>query len=142
MRFQVPQFIERETRVAGPVTFKQFVMLGIAAALIVLLYFALIKVSLTAFVFISALLIVTTLALAFLNVGGRSLPTVLGNFLGFFISPKVYLWKKKELSPRIIWKKVEESHRQPVRPKPIAPELKMMEKSRLRQMSTNIETKK
>ena len=141
MQFQVPQFIERETRVAGPITFRQFIMLGITAALIVLLYLALIKISLTAFVFISAILIIVTLALAFLNIGGRSLPTVLGNFLGFFVSPKVYLWKKKELSPRIIWKKIEENHG-PVRPKPIAPELKMMEKSRLRQMSTNIETKK
>lgn len=141
MRFQVPQFIERETRVAGPVTFRQFIMLGVTGALIVLLYFALIKVSFIAFVFIGAILIAATLALAFLNIGGRSLPTVLGNFLGFFVSPKVYLWKKKELSPRIIWKKVEEN-RGPVRPKPITPELKMLEKSRLRQMSTNIETKR
>ena len=141
MRFQVPQFIERETRVAGPITFRLFIMLGITAALIVLLYLALIKISLTAFVFISAILIIITLALAFLNIGGRSLPTVLGNFLGFFVSPKVYLWKKKELSPRIIWKKIEENHG-PVRPKAITPELKILEKSRLRQMSTNIETKK
>ncbi|MDP2926523.1 MAG: hypothetical protein Q8N65_00040 [bacterium] len=141
MRFQVPQFIERETRVAGPITFRQFVMLGIMGALIILLYFALIKVSFMAFIFISTILFVSTLALAFLRVGGRSLPTVLGNFFSFFISPKVYLWKKKELSPRIIWKRVEESHG-PVRPKPIAPELKMFEKSRLRQMSTNIDTKR
>lgn len=142
MRFQVPQFIERETRVAGPITFRQFVMLGITAGLIVLLYLALAKTNFLAFVFLSGILLFSTIALAFLSVGGRSLPTVLGNFFGFFISPRVYLWKKKELSPRIIWKKVDESGHRPVRPKPIAPELKMMEKSRLKQMSVNIDTKR
>ncbi|MBI4359376.1 MAG: PrgI family protein [Candidatus Nealsonbacteria bacterium] len=138
----MPQFIERETRVAGPITFRQFIMLGIMGALIVLLYFALVKISFMAFIFVSTIIFVATFALAFLRVGGRPLPTVLGNFVGFFVSPKVYLWKKKELSPRIIWKKVEESGPGPVRPKQIVPELKMMEKSHLRQMSTNIETKR
>ena len=39
MRFQVPQFIEHEAKVIGPLTFRQFIYLGIPAAIGFFLYF-------------------------------------------------------------------------------------------------------
>ena len=75
-------------------------------------------------------------ALAFLKSGGRSLPVVLKNFFGFSISPKIYLWKKKGgLPPKIIEKQetLEETEESPVP--------KIIGKSRLKNLSSEIETK-
>ncbi len=141
MRFQVPQFIEQEAKIAGPLTFKQFVMLVIAGFIIVMLWLLLSKVNLSLFFMLSAIILISAVFLAFMRVGGRSLPTVLGNFFFFFTSSKIYLWKKKELPPRLIWKKVEGSNG-PVRPKQVVPELKAFGRSRISEMTTNIEIKK
>jgi len=77
-----------------------------------------------------------SLALAFLKINGRDLPTVLGNFLTFSISPKMYIWRKAE-SPIMVFKKEEK--------KKEAPEeesiLRVASKSRLKNLQTQIETK-
>ena len=141
MRFQVPQFIDRETRVAGPLTFKQFAMFGFAAVLVVILYFVFAKSNFFIFIFLTAALIIATAALAFLKIGGRSLPMVFGNFLSFFASSRIYVWKKKALAPRIIWKKTEPT-KVIVRPKNTNIELNAVGKGRIGRMTTDIETKR
>ena len=91
MRFQVPQFIEHEPKVIGPLTFKQFTYLGVPAAIGFFLYF------LTPFnVFLFATIIMGSLGvvLAFFKVGGRSMPGFLMGATSFFIKPKQYIWRK------------------------------------------------
>jgi len=91
MRFQVPQFIEHEPKVVGPLTFRQFIFIGIPAAIGFFLYFLA-----PAFVFV----IVTTIAggigmaLAFIKIEGRPILVILLGAIGFFISPKKYIWQK------------------------------------------------
>jgi len=132
-QFTVPKFIEHQAKIVGPLTFKQFIFVGAAGAVCFVLYF-----TIPFFVFILASIVIMLggFALAFLKSGGRSLPTVLKNFLFFFFTPKMYLWKKKSgLPPKIIEK--EEL------PKEIeeAPVPKVVGKSRLKNLSTEIETK-
>ena len=75
-------------------------------------------------------------ALAFVKSGGRSLPIVLKNFVFFSLTPKIYLWKKKGgLPPRII--KTEEMPKEIV----ATPVPKIIGKSRLKNLSTEIDTK-
>ncbi len=138
MRFQVPQFIERETRIAGPLTFRQFVLMAIAAGFVGLLYLALAKKSFFLMILLSAALVIGAFALAFVKVGGRPMPTVLGNLFGFLAGTKVYLWKKKALPPRIIWKQPDKKGI--VKPKSLIPELKIVGKSRLKDVGTAIDT--
>ena len=141
MRFQVPQFIDREMKIAGPLTFKQFIMFGFAAVIVVMLYLVLAKSNFLLFIFATAALVIATAALAFIRVGGRSLPMVLGNFISFFTSSKLYVWKKKALPPRIVWKKAEPT-KTIVRPKNIAVELTAIGKSKIGRMAADIETKR
>jgi len=141
MRFQVPQFIEEETKIAGPLTFKQFALMGAAGVAVVILFAAFGKTNFLAFVFLSTLLVISVLALAFIRIGGRSLPLVLGNFFLYSFSSRIYLWKKKDLPPRIIWQKLEDKN-VPVRPDPSSPELRLAQKSRLNRVSSIVETKK
>ncbi len=92
MRFTVPQFIEHEAKIVGPLTFRQFTFVGIAGAFGFVLYFnAPFLVFLVSVIF----MLVISLALAFVKIGGRDLFTILFNLLKFSIAPKMYIWRKK-----------------------------------------------
>ena len=136
MRFTVPQFIEYEVKIVGPLTFRQFIFVGIGGAFCFFLYFTISKTNF--FLFIVACLIIGAIAisLAFLQIGGRSLPTIIGNFLRFNLTPKIYIWRKKEL-PVTILKKEEFKKEEKVEELP----LKIAEKSQLKKIKTEIETK-
>lgn len=135
MRFVVPQFIERDIKVLGPMSFKQLISLGGAGFVIFLLYlFA------PSFVFIVGGFFLAALgfALAFLKFSGRPLPVVLLNVFKFNLESKTYLWKKKE-QPIITYKKKVEA---------ILPEkkeeklpLKIGGESRLKKLHMEIETR-
>lgn len=92
-QFQVPQFIEVEDKIIGPLTLKQFMYLVVGAALLFILYFYL-KFAL----WFLAVLIVAPLAmaLAFLKINGRPFVYFLMAIIGFIFKPKLYLWKKRE----------------------------------------------
>lgn len=138
MEFQVPQFIETEAKIAGPLTFRQFLYLGSVGALLVFLYFVVGKKSLVAFIFIAAILGGGAIAFAFLKIGGRPTLTVLLNFFDFSFAPKIYLWRKKTISPTLI-KKAEEPKTEE-KTEETTP-LKIAERSQLKKLSTQIETR-
>ncbi|MEK7186749.1 MAG: PrgI family protein, partial [Patescibacteria group bacterium] len=91
MRFQVPQFIEVEDKLFGPLTFKQFIYVaggvGICVILFTLLpnFFALL---------ISVPIVVFALALAFYKVNERPFVQVVESFFKYHLGNKLYIWKK------------------------------------------------
>lgn len=134
MRFTVPQFIERESPIIGPLTFRQFIYIGVAGGISFLLYFSLGKTNFIAFVLIAIALLLVGAALAFVRIGGRELPTIAANFFRFFISPKMYIWKKTEKPIEIMKKEIKKAGVEE------AP-LKIIRSSQLNKLSTQIETK-
>lgn len=136
MRFTVPQFIERETPIVGPLTLRQFIFLAIAGAICFFLYFSLAKINFSLFLIISISVFGVALSFAFLQIGGRSLPTILLNALRFKLGPKTYLWKKGEVPVEIFKKEIKKEEE-------IEEELplKIAEKSQLKKIKTAIETK-
>lgn len=133
MVYTVPQFIEKEPKIAGPFTFKQLAFVLAAAGLAVLLYFLL-----PLFLFVLAAIVLggTALALAFLRVGGISLPSVAKNFFVFLTKPKVYLWEKKTVFPKII--KTKEPPKKELEGESV---LKVAQGKLLRKLSAFLETK-
>ena len=105
MQFTVPQFIEEEAKIVGPLTFKQLLYLAGPGIIIFFLYFSLAKTNLLAFIIITIFLAGLALAVAFLKIGGYSLPILFKNFFGFFVSSKIYLWGKKIGPTKIIQNK-------------------------------------
>lgn len=95
-QFTVPQFIEHKPKIIGPLTFGQFIYIGVAGAVCFVLYF-----TVPFFFFILAAIFMMAIAsvLAFGKSGGRPLPLVFKNFLVFTMGPKIYLWKKKTGPP-------------------------------------------
>ena len=136
MRFTVPQFIEHEAKIVGPLTFKQFVYIGLAGAVCFVLYFWV-----PPFIFALSCIILggAGMAFAFLKIGGRSLPTIAANFLKYGLTPKMYIWRKKEQAAVKVYKKEMKQKTE----EEIEDELplKIAEKSQLKKLHTKIETK-
>lgn len=132
-QFVVPQFIEREPKIVGPLTFKQFVYIGTAGAIAFFLYFT---VSFSLFIILSIILVGVAISLAFIKVGNQTLPIIIKNFFFYIISGKVYLWKTA--SPKIITKKRAELSKEEPKEKS---ELPVAGESRLRDLSTKLQTR-
>jgi hypothetical protein len=96
MRFQVPQFIEIESKIFGPLTFKQFAYLVGGAGIIFILY-----VFLPFWLMVIPALAVAgfSLALSFYKVNNQSFIKIIENAFKYFSSSKLYLWKKEEIQP-------------------------------------------
>ena len=94
MRFQVPQFIEVESKIFGPLTLKQFIYLAGGAGLAFLLYVVLKNVYITIFAAIPV--VALAVALAFYKVHNRPFIEVVESALRYFMAPKVYVWKKEK----------------------------------------------
>lgn len=92
-RYQVPQFIEVEDKIFGPLTFKQFVYLAGGGGLC-LLFFTLLPLLLAIPLMLPV--IAFALALAFYKVNGRPFIVSVEHAFGYFFGNKLYLWKQRQ----------------------------------------------
>lgn len=94
MRFQVPQFIEVEDKIFGPLTIKQFIYLLGGGGLSFIIY------KFIGNIFISALLILPVvgfaLALAFYKINNKPFINVVEAAFNYYIGNKLYIWKHVE----------------------------------------------
>ncbi|MES2471025.1 MAG: PrgI family protein [Patescibacteria group bacterium] len=93
MRFQVPQFIEVEDKIFGPLTIKQFIYLAGGAGLSFLLYAFL--PFFIAIIFIIPILIFS-IALAFYKFNNKPFINVVEAAFKFMFASKLYIWKKDD----------------------------------------------
>jgi len=96
---QVPQFIDLESKIIGPLSLRQFLFIagggGIIFGLSFVLRFGLwILVSL----FIAAL----SLALAFVKINQQPLHKIIISALKFYWSPRLYTWKRSKKTRQLI----------------------------------------
>jgi hypothetical protein len=90
MQFQVPQFIDVEDRIFGPLTLRQFLYLAAAGALSFFLFFIL---TTKLWIGLTAVFVGIAAALAFVKINGQSLPVMAGYMLRFLWLPKFYIWR-------------------------------------------------
>jgi hypothetical protein len=94
MRFQVPQFIEVEDKIFGPLTLRQFIYLAGAGGVVFVLWRVF---PIFIAVLIAAPIIVLALALAFYKINKRPFVFVLESAFKYIISNRLYIWKSKDL---------------------------------------------
>src|SRR6185312_15636442 len=92
MRYQVPQFIEVEDKIFGPLTFKQFIYLAGGGGLC-LLFFTVLPIYFTVLLGIPVMTFAA--ALAFYKVNGRPFIVSVEHAFGYFFGTKLYLWKQR-----------------------------------------------
>ncbi len=93
MRFEVPQFIEVEDKIVGPLTWRQFVYIAGGGGLLVVLYFSLPFIF---FVLIGGPLGALAGFLAFHRVNNRPFSIFLESVFRFVTRGRLYLWKKEQ----------------------------------------------
>ena len=92
MQYQVPQFIEIEDKIFGPLTLRQFIYLAGGAGGC-LLFYTLLPLWLA--ILLGFPLAVLAIGLAFYRVNDRPLITAIEHAAGFYMGPKLYLWKQR-----------------------------------------------
>lgn len=93
MEYQVPQFIEVESKIVGPFTFKQFLYIAGATGMCVILFA---YVSILFAVLLSIPIVVFAAALAFYKVNGKPFIEVIEAGLNYYTRAKLLLWKHEE----------------------------------------------
>ena len=96
MRFQVPQFIETETKLVGPFTLKQFLFIVAGAAIVFLLRYVFSSVYL--WVIFSLPIAALAFALAFYKIDNVPLPRYIIRAFSFLMGGKKYMYKKDDTS--------------------------------------------
>jgi len=90
MEYQVPQFIEVEDKIVGPLTLKQFIYLGGGAGLCVVLF---LELPLILAVILGVPVAAFAGALAFYKVNGKTFTDLLEAGANYYIGGKLFLWK-------------------------------------------------
>ncbi len=125
MMSSVPQFIDIEDKIAGPLTWRQLLwMIGMGVLLLVLYGF--IKGIL--FVLIAIPVVLLFCALAFYRPQGQPLVSFLGHGFLFFFRPKVAVWERPVIRPQAVIQEKRET------PK-VVPGSKGISRDRLRELA-------
>ncbi|HDH31294.1 MAG TPA: PrgI family protein [Candidatus Wolfebacteria bacterium] len=92
MQFQVPQFIDVENKIIGPLSLRQFLYLAGAGLISFMLFFI---IQMWLWFLISVFLTIIALALALIKYNGKPLPEILWLAMGFIWRPRLYLWQRE-----------------------------------------------
>ncbi|MBS3903527.1 MAG: PrgI family protein [Anaplasmataceae bacterium] len=90
MQFQVPQFIDTEDKIVGPLTLRQFSYLFVAGVFVAILYFT---VTTILWLILSLILFSAALILAFSHVEGLPLYKILKAMVRYMWRPQSYVWQ-------------------------------------------------
>lgn len=93
MRFQVPQFIEVEDKIFGPLTFKQFIYVAGGTGVCVVLFIFLPKFLA---ILISLPVAIFSAALAFYKVNDKPFINMVESFVKYTLTDKLFIWKKED----------------------------------------------
>ena len=91
--FQVPQFVEVEGKILGPLSLRQFLIIGGTMMVGILLYFVMKR---PYWIMLMIFLVIGSGVLTFVKINGQPLIRFSGNILGYFWQPRYYIWKKEE----------------------------------------------
>lgn len=97
MKYQVPQFIEVEDKIIGPLTVKQFVYLVGGAGMSFVAYsFLPIYIS----IILIGIILPLSLALAFYKINNKPFIDFLESAFIFYTKQNLYIWKKEYKQPK------------------------------------------
>ena len=91
MEYQVPQFIEVESKIVGPLTLRQFIYLAGTVGLCVILFFSL---PIIFAILLSIPIVAFGAALAFYKINGKPFIEVLEAGVTYYAGSKLLLWKR------------------------------------------------
>lgn len=132
-QFLVPQFIDVEDKIFGPITTRQFVIL-LAGGTLIFVLFKLFRF--VPFVLVSLLVFGATGTLAFLRVNGQPFHFFLLNLIQTTRRPHLKVWNK-ELTTAELRERMREA---PKKPPPPPPQKEALSSTKLQELSLVVNT--
>ncbi len=130
-QFVVPQFIDVEAKIIGPITARQFLIL-LGATLLIALFYRLLRF--TPFLIVTVVIVIVAGVFAFLKINGRPFHYFVLNLLQTTRRPGVRVWNHKILP-------VEQAEKEPIQKVDYKPVPKReYKKSRLAEISLIVDT--
>jgi hypothetical protein len=97
VQFQIPQFIDTEDKIVGPLSIRQFIYIVIAAGISMVLYFS---VRAWLWIILSVPLLGFAGGMAFIKVNGRPFAKFLRAGLSYYWKPQTYVWQPEQ--PKLV----------------------------------------
>ena len=97
LRYQVPQFIDIEDKIIGPLTLKQFLLFFSAVLALIPVY---LFSDLSLFVTLALPVLAVAAAFAFLKPGGKSLFQLIINMVNFLLGGQMWVWRRTAAKPK------------------------------------------
>ena len=91
MRYQVPQFVDIEDKIIGPLTLRQFLMYLVAIMFLIPVYLA---SDLSLFITIALPILGIAAAFAHIKIGNKSLSETVINAINHTLHGQLYLWRR------------------------------------------------
>ncbi|MDI6883249.1 MAG: PrgI family protein [Patescibacteria group bacterium] len=132
MQFQVPKFLERESKIFLSLSFKQLFYFIAGGIVLFILYFIL---PMRAFLFALFLIFGGAFSLIFIKFDGLPLSQMILQSFGFFSSKRTYLWQKKETFARIKLTPEKKEEKKKLE----EPRLKLAPETKLQKLASRIE---
>jgi hypothetical protein len=132
--FTVPQFIDVEDKIIGPITARQFIIM-LSGFMLMVLFYKIFDFSL--FLVSSLLTFAISGIFAFFKINGMSFHFFVLNFVQTFRRPSLRLWDNEFNAMRIIEKKIEDNLESTY----IPPPPKSFSKSRLSELALIVDTR-
>jgi hypothetical protein len=116
MRFKVPQFIDIEDKIFGPLTFKQFMYLAGGAGLIYVSYrLTPLYVALPLIIGIGTL----SFSLTFVKINNKPFIYVMEAYIKYILDSKTFIWRKVAKKKEEVAKKKEEAKKKELKSQPL-----------------------
>ena len=125
-RFIVPQFIDAEDKIFGPITVRQFLIM-VGGFLFIFIFYKTSDFGL--FIFQTAIVVIATLTFAFVKINGAPFHLFFINFVSTFKKPKIRSWRKEQIKVAEFKSKDEDKAVTYVKKKRILPTSKLSELS-------------
>ncbi len=133
MQYAVPQFIEIEDKVVGPLSVKQFAYV-LGGGLFLVAMSSIVDTGLL--IFLGVIVAAIVVPLAFVKINGREMPKVVVSLFNFATKPQVRLWAKdfsaKHISISDLAQRAS-THEE-------GPRIKALDRSRLAELALQLDT--
>lgn len=98
MQYAVPQFIEVEDKVIGPLTVRQFLYI-VVGGILLLITWSLADLGL--FILVAFIITIIVVAFAFVKINGRPFHVFLVSFIHFYTNPRLRVWFREPALEKI-----------------------------------------
>jgi len=96
-KFIVPQFIDIESKIMGPITIRQFATIAIGGVMMFISYRL---ADFTLFLFLAVVTLLLIVLIGFIKFNGLPFHFFLLNVIGTYKKPMLRVWLKREITPK------------------------------------------